>query len=484
MRAAVILGIFGLLVGFVPGCRRDSSVRTVALRPCHLPHVPVETLCGTHEVFEDRVKAAGRKVKLNIAVLPALSPHPAPDPLFVLAGGPGQGATSTTPAIALSLDRVRRDRDIVFVDQRGTGKSNPLRCPAQGEPTLQERLGGEPEEKELRACLAAYDADPRLYTTPIAADDLDEVRAALGYAKINLWGASYGTRAALVYVRQHEDRVRTVTLDGVAPFGLSLPLSVAKDGQHALDRLFDDCEHDSACATTFPDLRARFAAHVTSLREHPIETHVAHPLTGESIPVTIRASGFTAVVRALLYVPELSSLLPYTIDRATKGDYGPLAAQAWTFQRSMDVAEGLFLSVVCAEDVPFVTPEKIESETKGTFLGADFVKHTVEACKVWPRGTVPPDYRAPVRANVAALILSGELDPVTPPSYGEEAKRGLPNAEHRIVAGFGHGTTRPGCVGQLVADFIVRGSAQGLDPACLHSKRRPPFTVGFAGSAP
>ncbi|MBS2011425.1 MAG: alpha/beta fold hydrolase [Deltaproteobacteria bacterium] len=458
--------------------------RRLALHACHLDHVSVESMCGTYEVFEDRAKGSGRKIALNVAVLPALSAHPAPDPLFILAGGPGQGAVSTASALSISLERVRRDRDIVFVDQRGTGRSNPLKCPARGESSLQDRLGGEPDEKELRDCLATYDADPSHYTTTNAVDDLDDVRAALGYAKINLWGGSYGTRAALVYVRRHEERVRTITLDGVAPFGLSLPLSVAKDGQRALDRLFDDCEKDAECNRAFPDLRARFAAHLALLREHPVETKLTHPLTGAPTPVTIRASGLAGVVRALLYVPELSSLLPLTIDRAIKGDYGPLAAQAWAFRSATDTATGLFLSVVCAEDVPFVKPEQIPAETRGTFLGDELVVQTLAACKVWPRGQVDADFRKPVRSNVPALILSGELDPVTPPSYGEEAKRDLPNGEHRIVSGLAHGATRPGCVGGLIADFLKAGSARGLDPDCLRAKRRPPFAVTFAGNAP
>lgn len=479
------LSIFGMLAIAVVGCRTDRApTRRLALHPCHLEHVTVETMCGTHEVFEDRAKAAGRKIRLNVAVLPALSPHPAPDPVFVLAGGPGQGAVSTASSLSIALERVRRERDIVFVDQRGTGESNPLKCPAHGEPSLQERLGGQPEEKELKDCLATYDADPSQYTTSNAVDDLDEVRDALGYAKINLWGGSYGTRAALVYVRRHEDRVRTMTLDGVAPFGLSLPLSVAKDGQRALDRLFDDCTHDAECNRAFPELRQRFDTHLAALRAHPADTHVTHPLTGASTPVTIRPSGFAGLVRALLYVPELSSLLPFTIDRAIKGDYGPLAAQAWAFQSATGVATGLFLSVVCAEDVPFVTPAQITAETAGTFLGSEFVTQTIAACKVWPKATVSADFRKPVHSNVPTLILSGELDPVTPPSYGDEAKRDLPNAEHRIVSGYGHGTTRPGCVGGLIADFVKAGSARGLDPECLHAKRRPPFAVTFAGNAP
>ena len=479
-------GIVGFIAVLSTSCRSGSNrpAPKIALTACHLAHTPVETVCGTYEVWEDRAKAAGRKLKLNIAVFPALSPHPEQDPLFILAGGPGQGATKTAPALYAAFDRVRRDRDIVFVDQRGTGKSNPLNCPANENATLEERLGVQPDDKELAKCLASYDADPSLYTTPIAMDDLDEVRAALGYEKINLWGGSYGTRAALVYVRQHGDRVRTMTIDGVAPFGLKLPLSVAKDGQRALDRVFDDCVADVACNKAFPDLRARFDKMLGELRSKPIDAKVAHPLTGEPTTAKIQAKHFAGIVRALLYVPELAALVPYTIDRATKGDFAPFVAQAWAFGASMDIAAGMFLSVVCAEDVPFTMPEEIAEATRGSFVGADFMQETLDACKVWPRGKVAPDYRKPVHSDVPTLILSGELDPVTPAAYGEEAKRDLPNSEHRIVSGMGHGTTHPGCVGNLIADFVKVGSARGLDPVCLRAKHRPPFTVSFAGATP
>ncbi|MBX3187306.1 MAG: alpha/beta hydrolase [Labilithrix sp.] len=486
MRVARRITISALVVLASAGCRSSGPAarRTLALRPCHLAHVPVETLCGEHEVFEDRGRLAGRKIKLNVAVVPALAPRPAPDPVFILAGGPGQAATATAPALVAAFERVRRDRDLVFVDQRGTGRSNPLRCPLEDDPPLAERLGAQPSDETIAKCLASYDADPRLYTTSIAMDDLDDVRAALGYEKINLWGGSYGTRAALVYVRRHEEHVRTVTLDGVAPFTLKLPLSVAQDGHRALDALFADCAADRACNEAFPDLRARFDALITSLRARPAETHVPHPVTGESTKVSIHASHFAGIVRGLLYFPEIAAQLPLTIDRATRGDYGPFVAHAWLLGTAVDASAGLFLSVVCAEDVPFTTTEEIDAATRDTFLGSDFVRETMHTCSLWPRGEVPSGYRDPIRSNVATLILSGELDPVTPPRYGDDAKAHLSSAEHRVVTGVGHGATRPGCVADLFADFLAAGSARGLDPPCLRENRRPPFTVSFAGPKP
>ena len=487
MRIARNIAVIAASAGIASGCRREdpNAHRTLSLHPCHLAHVGVETTCGTFEVFEDRARGAGRKVTLNVAVMPALVSNPEPDPLFILAGGPGQAATTVAPALAGVLERVRKRRDIVFVDQRGTGKSNPLECPRKRDLTLAERLDSQPNEDELKGCLAAYDADPRLYTTSIAMDDLDEVRAALGYERINLWGGSYGTRAALVYMRQHEARVRTATLDGVAPFTLELPLSVARDGQRALDAMFGACAADHECSKTFPDLRDRFEKLLASLREHPVDTVVAHPVTGEPTKVTIRAPHFAGIVRGLLYFPEIAAQLPLTIERASRGDYAAFAAQAWWLGSSAAIASGMFLSVVCAEDVPFATPEKIAAATHGTFLGADGINETIAACRIWPRGSIPAGYREPVTANVPTLVLSGELDPVTPPSYGEETKAHLPQGEHRVVMGVGHGTTASGaCVANLFADFVETGTAKGKDPECLRANRRPPFSVSFAGTSP
>src|ERR1043166_848090 len=200
----------------------------------------VDAHCGTLSVYENRQARSGRRINLTVVLLPALSADSRPDPLFFLAGGPGQGAAKMAPLVRQALRSVQRERDLVLVDQRGTGTSNPLDCRNDNDSLRAINESDEVALDRLRRCLAGYDADVRLYTTPIAMDDLDDVRAYLGYERINLYGGSYGTRAALVYLRQHADRVRSVVLDRVAPTARALPLFTARDAQHALDKALAD----------------------------------------------------------------------------------------------------------------------------------------------------------------------------------------------------------------------------------------------------
>jgi pimeloyl-ACP methyl ester carboxylesterase len=316
--------------------------------------------------------------------------------------------------------------------------------------------------------------------------DLDDVRRALGYETIDLWGGSYGTRAALVYLREHGDHVRAAVLDGVAPLSLRMPLYFARDAQRSLDLLFDACARDPACAAAFPDLRHRFAAFLERLAAHPARAEVSDPLTGRPTTVTIEHDAFVAMLRAVLYAPELASLLPLTIDRAARGDFSPYVAQAVTLQRGFSGAMslGLLFSIVCAEDAPAIAPGEMESAARNTFLGASVGQVFERICKIWPRQELPARYREPVRSDKPVLLLSGELDPVTPPSWAAEAAKTLPGSLQVVVPGVGHGATIAGCVPALIARFLSDGSVAHLDPSCAEMQSRPPFFVSFAGPSP
>jgi pimeloyl-ACP methyl ester carboxylesterase len=458
----------------------------IALTPCRVEGIDHEALCGTHEVFEDRAAKQGRKIALRIVVVPALASSPEPDPLVFLPGGPGQAASEVGLALRF-VNRIHRSRDILLVDQRGTGASKPLECnPDPPGAALAAKFDDAFREEDFKACLAGYDADPRFYTTPIAMDDLDEVREALGYDKLNLWGMSYGTRAALVYMRQHPEHVRTAILDGVAPMNLYLPLYMPRDGQRALDLLLEHCNKDAACAGAFPDLASRVKALLDRLEAGPAKVKVAHPVTGVPEEITISRHVFLEMLRGQLYVPELAALVPLVLDRATKNDYAPFVALSLGLVGGMlsAIKHGMFYSVVCAEDAPFITDEVIERETAGTWFGASGVRNMLEPCRVWPRGAVPEGYRTPVTSTVPTLLLSGELDPVTPPVWGEEAKKTLPNSLHVTVPGVGHNTALVDCVRSLMADFVKQGNLQGIEPACGPELARPPFVTSFAGPVP
>jgi len=474
----------------LPACTRSAGAepsRKMVLKPCRLEGVGRQALCGTQEVWEDRAAKKGRKVPLKVVVVPALAASPEPDPLVLLAGGPGQGAAKLAGQMVPVLERIQRTRDLLFVDQRGTGDSKPLDCdPVPPDAPLARQFDSTFYEEDFRKCLAGYDADVRLYTTPIAMDDLDEVREALGYQKLNLYGVSYGTRAALVYLRQHPEHVRSVILEGVAPMSLLLPLYVARDSQRALDLLFNHCEQDAQCAKRYPELRGRFDALLAQLQQAPVHTKVEHPLTGVPEELTLSRDAFTGVLRGLLYMPEAASLVPLVLDRATQGDWRPLVAIHHSMNSGLkgNLSQGMYLSVVCAEDAPHIPPEAIARETKGTWLGEAELGDMLRACAFWPRGELPKDYRAPVKSDVPVLLLSGELDPVTPPSWADDAKKTLTRSLHVTLPGVGHGTSSIGCARALMADFVNRGSVEGLASKCGEGLKRPPFFTSFAGPVP
>ena len=403
---------------------------SIELLDCRLDGVSVPARCGSLTVFEDRAAGAGRTIDLNIVVIPAVSGSPEPDPLFFLAGGPGQAATELADRVLGRFAEVRRSRDLVFVDQRGTGGSGRMSC-ALFDAVPDEEASGESLQfdafplDDLRDCLTEVETatDPRHYTTPVAMDDLDDVRAALGYETINLYGGSYGTRAGLIYLRRHPDRVRTAVLDGLAPVSMRLPSSMGADAQRALDRLFADCAADSGCRGAFPGLPGTFARVIEALEASPRVLNTTHPRTGEPFELPLSASAFAAGLRASLYNPTVASLAPWTIVRAAQGDFGPFLAQLVPLSESGEIINpGMFLSVICAEDVSQLADGDAERLAAEGILGRLQVEVIVDACSVWPAADLPAGYFEPVRSDVPALLLSGDLDPVTPPRWGEEAR--------------------------------------------------------------
>ena len=462
------------------------------LADCRLDGVSVPARCGSLAVFEDRAAGSGRTLDLEIVVVPAVSDNAQPDPLFFLAGGPGQAATELAgPTLPLFAD-VRRSRDLVFVDQRGTGGSGRMRC-AFLEGASDEEAVGESLQfdalplDELQECLAEVEtaADPRQYTTPIAMDDLDDVRAALGYERINLYGGSYGTRAALVYMRRHPERVRTAVLDGLAPVAMRLPSNMNTDAHRALDRLFGDCEADPGCREAFPDLPRTFAAVLDELEADPRRLDTIHPRTGEPFSLEVSALGFAGGLRAALYSSTLSSLVPWTVVRAAAGDFAPFLAQLTPLVETGEAINlGMFLSVVCAEDVSRLPAGEAERLAGEGTLGRLSMEVTAGACTVWPAADLPESYFEPVRSDAPALLLSGDLDPVTPPRWAEAVLDGLSDARHVVAPGVGHGVLPRGCTRDVVAEFIEAGAHAGLDVSCIERLRRPPFLLSAAGTDP
>jgi pimeloyl-ACP methyl ester carboxylesterase len=504
---ARIAGLFVLLAAVATavlaqgGVAQTAVVKTaepkpgpaiLKLEPCEIASLKETERCGKYEVYEDRDAKSGRKIALNILVLPALTATPKPDPVFYLEGGPGGSAVTSGKASPLGklFKRWRAERDVVFVDQRGTGESNPLRCePSDADDMSQyfrgeDTVSGTARISDCRDKLSRV-ANLALYTTPIAMDDLDEVRQVLGYDKLNLFGGSYGTRAALVYIRQHGDHVRSAVLDGVAPTNFKLPLPFAKGVQNALDRLFADCAADEKCHKAFPDVKGDLLAALASLDKGPVTSVAFNTVKKRQEQVKMTRGAFMDVVRLMLYDPQATSLLPLIIHQAAGGEFGGAATIGFIAEHQLVgfLAGGMSLSVICAEDVPFITDTDVKQATDGSYYGDWRVRATIAACKDWPRGKVPANYSEPVKSDVPVLIISGDVDPVTPPWLAADAARSLSHARQIVGKNWSHSSISD-CGNTLIADFISRSSAEGLDAACMQNGTRPAFNTGEVAFAP
>jgi pimeloyl-ACP methyl ester carboxylesterase len=481
-RLLFVLAAGVLLASCSPG--PPASRSALALAPCRLPGVEAAAQCGSYEVWEDREAKSGRRISLNIAVVPARIRAREPDPIVVFAGGPGQGAVSLANQVMPLFSKLNDTRDIVLIDQRGTGQSNPLDCEDDEEQPLQAVFEDSLPQRVVQNCLAGLDADPAQYVTPVAVADLEEVRAALGYDKLNLWGGSYGTRVALEYTRRHGDHVRTMVLDGVAPPSMKLPLSFVTDGEAALTRLLEACDAQVLCRRTYPDLRDTIFRLRLELSRRPARADIQNPRTGERDVITVNENVFLSGLFRPLYVAELASLLPLGVSSAAGGDFNPLLAQNLEFADdiSENLALGMHLSVICAEDIPRITPRDIAATTNA-FFGRALVDDFIRACAVWPRGRIPADFYEPLQSAVPTLILSGGIDPATPPRHGDEVAKTLSNAKHLIAPHVGHGVSLHGCAPRLIESFVRKAASQGLDARCLERIPRPLFVLPL-GSRP
>lgn len=463
----------------IPVARGDQGLERCDLRG-------TLALCGQTEVWENRELESGRRIQLRYAVLRAYSASPAKDAVFFLAGGPGQSAMTLAHDLAPLLEGVRRERDIVFLDQRGTGESNPLTCELADPGDPQEQFRTDFDEEKIKDCVARLDADPTQYTTAAAVADLEDVRSALGYDRVNLIGASYGTRLALAYARKHSAHLRSMVLDGVAPPELRLFLDFLPDGQRALDQAFDYCERNADCSASYPSLRQDFTALMKRLEQAPLVAKVSHPETGEELEITLTAAAFAAAVRGMLYSAEVSQLLPVVIEQVAQGKLDALLTQSMLVSHSVQstMSLGLLLSVACAEDLPRVGDRELEEYATHSFLPASSVTEMRRACAVWPHRSAKAEDAAPVVSDVPTLLLSGELDPATPPRWGDVALQGLRQGLHVIVPGQGHGTLSAGCVPKLVSRFVRDGSTRGLDTGCVDGLKRPHFFLDLLGPRP
>ena len=464
--------------------------RSLVLSECRLLKVPQAAQCGTLQVPENRAQPAGRKLDIFVAVLPANTLSPKDDPLVIVAGGPGQAASTLGPFAAL-LSAVRRTRDIVLIDQRGTGRSSPLTCKAfkpEWRPDFDTDLDPLPKAKACLDELKSAGVDPAQYTTSAWVADLEAVRVALGYPRLNLWGGSYGTRVVLEYLRRHPERVRTVILDGVVAPSMKITLDVWTTRDAAFAEIIAACKASKACFAAHPDPVATLAEIERDLGPAGKRIAVVDPRSGDKLEVSMSYDLVLAAMQPLLYLPEGASLIPELLSRALAGDYAPLVAASLliTGDRSEQLNAALHYSVTCAEDVRRITPEA-RREVLSSVRTHDLAQRVLAVCDIWPRGTMPSDFAEPVKSDIPVLILSGGLDPVTPPQYGAEVAKSLPNSKHIVAAGYGHVVSPHACAPRLIAAFIDDAGFAKLPNSCLAyfaTSTRPPFFTSLLEASP
>lgn len=477
---------------------QDGGSASVTRRVGRLDFVPcslsggvmaqsVDAQCTTFSVAENREAPSGRRIELAIALVPARR-EAVPDSVFMLAGGPGQSARDTFAQLSGAFFEVGKTHDIVLVDQRGTGQSNRLKCASRadaGVDLVRTDLDLDEVRRETKRCVDELSprADLRRYTTTDAITDLDEVREALGLTTINLVGISYGTRVAQQYAKRYPAHTRTVTLDGVVPNSLILGNEHAKNLEASLNAQLAQCSTDPRCAQNLGDPRARLDALFTRLKTTSPLVHYRSALTGQIQQERLTRRHVAMLVRLYSYMPMLAGLLPLVLKEASEARYEPLMAMAELIGVSFEqgYSTGMQYSVMCTEDASGLTVDEADAHT---VLGSELVLEAKSACEVWPHGEPPADFREPLTGALPVLLLSGELDPVTPPKYGDEVKSHLPNARHLVLKGQGHNVLPVGCVPRLLSRFISTGDAKQLDDACLKKVTKPLPFVDFYGWEP
>ena len=469
-----------------------SAARYDGLDACELSalngRVTTEARCGELSVPENPNQSAGADnvIELAFAVLPARSGEGLPDPVFFLAGGPGQSARDVAPIMARALRDINAERDLVFLDQRGTGESNALDCAIDEEYTdwLNPKL--EEAAESILACLDEWPADVRFYTTTDAANDLEQLREHLGFEQINLIGGSYGTRLGQVYMKAHPDRVRSAILDGVAPMRLALGAEHGPNLDRALEALIAACQAEQACSDAFPDLDEAFIDlknAYPSWVDGPRIT-ITHPRLGEALEITFSRTVLATALRFLAYDPATQMMLPYLIHEAASTEQPQrIATQAVMVSEQMSdaLALGLNFAVGCAEDWPH-WPDTAQSEA--TLLGDSIGDLYAKVCPEWPSGDVPKDFNAPYTGSTPMLLLSGELDPVTPPSYGDEVDALAANSLHLVASGRGHIVMTTPCLASVATQFINQASVDDLDVECMAALGPEPFFTDLLGPTP
>ena len=456
---------------------------------CQIQHKAVEmdAECATLSRPENPNKPNGKVINLFVVKLPSSSAEPESDAFTIIQGGPGGSSIDMAISHRHVLNIIRAKRDVLIVDQRGTGRSNILQCDEAEDQILSSAFDRALTLDLTKKCAAKLNQnDLRYYTTSIAVQDLEAVRIAANYPQLTVYGVSYGTRVAQHYLRRYPSSTRALVIDGVADIGLNLAGSeISLRSQDAFDSMVKRCKQTPSCIKQFGDIAIKFKELRQRLISSPVKLKLAHPLSGKKISHTVRESDLLTAVRMMPYSTEVLSLLPMLISQAHSGDYTLLAAQSINIQDSFsnDFASGMHNSIVCTEDAPFVNKNAAD-ETLNTYFGRDMIDGLSTICEAWPQGFIDDDFHESFDSEKPVLILSGETDPITPPINGERAAKMFSNSKHIVVPSHGHGVFARGCVPFLIRDFISNTNLNKLKSDCITRERVMPFFIDTAGPTP
>ncbi len=467
-----------------------TNAQSLELEDCRIdagPGTPsMKARCGTLVRPLDPSGGEPGEIELRVAVVPALNLTPEPDPIVPIAGGPGQGSVLFYLAYSWAFENVRRNRDILLFDQRGTGESARMDCEFD-DSMVEGEYSTELTIEYTERCLADLPYDPRFFTTSVAVADMEAVREALGYPSLNLYGVSYGTRVAQHFARRYPDSTRTIVIDGVVPPQISLGPEIATEGQKAVDKIIERCAADESCNERFPALADDFKRVIADLREVGVEIVVPHPSTGRPEEVLFGSGELASAIRLLAYHPSSVALIPLLINEAGKGNLVPLGSQyRMTMIAMMDVLSlGMHNTVMCTEDVPFYDTSTIDyGGLEASYMGTFQLEALEAICSIWPAGPIDENFKEPLATDLPVLLLSGDADPITPPRYADLAAVDLGNATHLVGKDQGHGQISVGCTRRLVADFIDTADPTVLDATCLERSFVMPFFLDFSGPNP
>tara|TARA_R110001583_G_scaffold39890_3_gene127823 strand:- start:1752 stop:3242 length:1491 start_codon:yes stop_codon:yes gene_type:complete len=472
----IVIALIILLISFTA----YSDEQSFTLENCHVDGVKAQVKCGKLQVPENYSKSDGEKISINFVVLPAIDNSDNKTPLMFLAGGPGQAAAELASGLRQVFNEVRKTRDLILVDQRGTGQSHPLQCEEAIEQDIYAITPEEFSAQDIKDCLASFSGDLSQYNSENAIRDFDAVRAALGHKQLNIYGGSYGTRAGLVFMRMFPDSLRSVVLDSVGPIEVPIGL-FGQSSARSFNLLLANCQKELSCQTAYPELEQEFKALLARLAQAPAQVNIAHPRLGTQTKFVISEAKLLGTLRMQLYSVATRSLVPLVIHQAYLGNYMPLAGLVAQSEGGQGIYIGLLFNITCNEDFPRISDTDFEQDANNNFGGDDSHFGFKMVCPLWPQYRPSEAFYQTVTADIPTLILSGDLDPVTPPSNGEYTANSLPNNHHIIVENAAHTVAMSTCASDIINEFLTSLQPKALDESCLEEVPRESFMTNLNG---